>query len=75
MTLELLHFLLSLPIILTVVLGVGLGAAALSDWTQAQKTLLVGSFYLITTLFCSLIFWSYLHPDSNIIIIIIIIII
>jgi hypothetical protein len=39
MTLSLLYFLLSLPIILTVLLGTGLGATTPSDWTPAQKLL------------------------------------
>jgi hypothetical protein len=49
-TLSLLYCLLSLPIILTVLLGIGLGATSLFVWTQAQKLLLVGFFYLIATL-------------------------
>jgi hypothetical protein len=59
MTLKLLHFLLSLPIILTIVWGIGLGITAPSDWTEAQKTLLVGSFYLTATLL-----WAW--PSGNI---------
>jgi hypothetical protein len=45
MTLSLLYFLLSLPIILTVLLGTELGANAPSDWTRAQKLLLVRFFF------------------------------
>jgi hypothetical protein len=43
-TLTLLSFLLSCPILLTIVLGLRLGAATPSDGTRAQKILLVGFF-------------------------------
>jgi hypothetical protein len=46
MTLSLLYFLLSLSIILTVLLGTGLGTSTPSDWIAAQKLLV--SFLLST---------------------------
>jgi hypothetical protein len=44
----------------TIVLAIGLGATAPSDWTRAQKILLVGFFYLIATLLWGLTFWSFI---------------
>jgi hypothetical protein len=37
MTVTLLYFLLCLSILLTIVLGLGVGVTTLSDWTQAPK--------------------------------------
>jgi hypothetical protein len=60
--LTLLYFLLSLPTILTIVLGIGLGATVPSDWTQAKKILLAAFFYLTAALLWGLTFWSYICP-------------